>query len=47
VAGVFGFEPIGITELAIAIGLGFCIIPIVEIVKFIQRAVSRRKELKK
>ena len=47
VAGVFGFEPIGITELAIAIGLGFCIIPIVEIVKLIQRAVSRRKELKK
>ncbi len=47
VAGLFGFEPIGFTELAIAIGLGFCIIPVVEIVKLIQRTVSRRKENKK
>ena len=46
VAGVFGFEPIGFTELAIAIGLGFCIIPIVEAVKFIQRTVARKKAMK-
>ena len=37
VAAVFEFEPIGFVELAIAIGLGLCIIPIVETVKFFQR----------
>ena len=44
VAKLFGFMPVGLDELAIAIGLGFCVIPVVEVVKCIQRAVSRRKE---
>jgi Ca2+-transporting ATPase len=43
VAGWFKFEPIGFTELALAIALGFCVIPMVELVKLIQRAVARRK----
>lgn len=40
-ANAFGFSPIGIEEYAIAIALGFLIIPIVEIVKLIQRKVSK------
>ncbi len=36
-AAAFGFAPVGVAEFAIAIGLGACIIPIVEIVKLIQR----------
>jgi Ca2+-transporting ATPase len=44
VAGWFKFVPIGLTELAIAIGLGFSIIPMVEIVKFIQRRMEKAKK---
>ena len=40
-ASAFGFTHVGITEYAIAIGLGFCVIPIVEIVKFIQRKLAK------
>ena len=40
-ATAFGFTHVGITEYAIAIGLGFCVIPIVEIVKFIQRKLAK------
>ncbi len=47
VAAVFEFEPIGFVELAIAIGLGFCIIPIVETVKFFQRRSLNKKKLGK
>ena len=36
-AAAFGFVPVGLTEYAIALGLGFLVIPIVEIVKFFQR----------
>ena len=36
-ANAFEFTAVGLTEYAIAIGLGFCIIPLVELVKFIQR----------
>ena len=36
-AKAFGFASVGILEFAVAIGIGACIIPIVEIVKLIQR----------
>ena len=41
-AGVFGFVPVGIMEFAIAAGLGICVIPIVEIVKFFQRIYAKK-----
>ena len=37
----FGFTTIGFTEYAIAMGLAVLVIPVVEIVKAIQRAVSK------
>ena len=40
-ASAFGFASVNFTEYAIAIGLGFCVIPIVEIVKLIQRKTSK------
>ncbi len=43
IASAFGFTPIGWDEYAIAVGLGFCVIPIVELVKLIQRAVAKGK----
>ncbi|MBQ8428894.1 MAG: cation-translocating P-type ATPase [Clostridia bacterium] len=42
-AGWFGFTYVGWTEYLIAVGLGFCVIPFVEIVKLIQRKVSKKK----
>ena len=42
-AGAFGFEVIGWAELGIAAAIGACVIPIVEIVKMIQRWVLRKK----
>lgn len=39
----FGFEHISLAEYAVAMGLAFCMIPIVEIVKWVQRIVARRK----
>ena len=36
-AGAFGFTPIGLQEYAIAMGLAFLVIPVVELVKLIQR----------
>lgn len=42
-ASAFGFAPVGITEFATAIGLGACIIPIVEIVKLIQRKRAKKR----
>ena len=44
VAGVFKLNAIGIAELVIAIGLGFSVIPIVELVKLVQRMVAKKKE---
>jgi len=41
-ATAFGFTTIGLTEYAISIGLAFLVIPVVEIVKLIQRSVSKR-----
>ncbi|MBQ6829630.1 MAG: cation-translocating P-type ATPase [Clostridia bacterium] len=42
-ANAFGFESIGLGEYAIAIAIGFCVIPIVEIVKLVQRSVNKNK----
>ena len=41
IAGAFGFTGISLAEYAIALGLGACVIPIVEGVKFIQRKLSK------
>ncbi len=43
-ANAFGFASVGIVEYAIAIGLGLTMIPIVELVKLVQRAVAKRSE---
>jgi len=40
-ANAFGFSSVSIAEYAIAIGVGFLIIPIVEIVKFFQRKANK------
>ncbi len=42
-ANAFGFTPISLTEYAISLALAISIIPIVEIVKAIQRAVAKKK----
>ena len=42
-AGAFGFTSVEFGEYAIAIGLGFCVIPIVELVKLIQRLTAAKK----
>ncbi len=41
IANAFGFTTIGLAEYGIALGLGFLVIPIVEIVKAIQRAAKK------
>ncbi len=41
IANAFGFTPIGLAEYGIAMGLAFLVIPVVEIVKLIQRKVSK------
>ena len=41
IARAFGFTPIGLTEYGIAMGLAFLVIPVVEIVKLIQRKVAK------
>ena len=40
-AKAFGFMPIGLEEYSIAMGLAFLVIPVVEIVKFIQRKLGK------
>ncbi len=42
-ASAFGFTQVGWIEYGVAVGLGFLVIPIVEIVKAIQRAVIKKK----
>ncbi len=42
-ANAFQFEAVSLAEYAIAIGLGFLVIPIVELVKLIQRSVSKEQ----
>ncbi len=39
-AEAFGFASVELNEYLIAIGLGFCVIPIVELVKFVQRKIG-------
>ena len=41
IASAFGFTVIGLTEYAIGMGLAFLVIPVVEIVKAIQRALKK------
>ena len=41
---VFGFEPISLTEFAIAIGLAVLVIPFAEIGKLIANAIRKRKD---
>jgi len=41
VAKAFGFTPIGAGEYGIAIALAFLVIPVVEIVKLIQRKIAK------
>ncbi len=41
-ANAFGFESVGIDEYLVAIALGFIVIPVVEIVKLIQRHVGKK-----
>ncbi len=42
IANAFGFTTIGPAEYGIALGLGFLVIPVVEIVKAIQRACTKK-----
>ena len=41
IANAFGFTPIGWSEYGIAMGLAILVIPVVEIIKVIQRAISK------
>ena len=41
-ANAFGFEPISWTEYAVAIALAFTVVPVVEIVKLIQRKTAKK-----
>ena len=41
-AGLFGFTVIDIKEYLIALGLAILVIPVVETVKLIQRAISKK-----
>ncbi|MBQ8833960.1 MAG: cation-translocating P-type ATPase [Oscillospiraceae bacterium] len=41
-ANAFGFTPIGWTEYFVALALAFLVIPIVELVKFIQRKTAKK-----
>ena len=43
VANLFGMVAIGWEEYLIAMALGFCIIPLVEIVKFVHRLIDKKK----
>ena len=42
IARAFGFTTIGLTEYGISIALAFLVIPVVEVVKAIQRAVAKK-----
>ena len=43
-ANAFGLMPISLVEYAVAIGIGVCIIPLVELVKLIQRTAAKKKK---
>ena len=42
IANAFGFTPIGLTEYGISMALAFLVIPVVELVKAIQRAITKK-----
>ncbi len=42
-AGAFGFAPVTLREYAIAIGLGVIVIPVVELVKLVQRKLAANR----
>jgi Ca2+-transporting ATPase len=41
IANAFGFTPIGLLEYGIAIGLAILVIPVVELVKLVQRTLAK------
>ncbi len=43
-ADIFGFTPVGIVEYGVAFGLAFSIIPFVEIIKLIQRIITKSRQ---
>ena len=43
-ASAFGFEAINFVEYLVALGLGFCVVPVVEIVKLVQRAIAKKNK---
>lgn len=43
IANAFGFTPISLPEYLVALGLSVIVIPVVEIVKFIQRSLAKNK----
>ena len=44
-SNLFGFAHLDATEYLISLGLAFLIIPIVEVVKFFQRKLSKNREI--
>ena len=46
ISDAFGFEHISLAEYAVALALAFAVIPIVELVKLVQRKISGRKKQK-
>ena len=43
VANAFGFTPVSWTEYGVAMGLAILVIPIVELVKCIQRKAAKKR----
>ena len=43
-ANAFGFTPIGLTEYGIAMALAILVVPVVELVKLVQRAIAKKKK---
>ncbi len=41
IADLFGFTPVSWPEYGIALALAFCVIPVVEVIKFIQRSMAK------
>ena len=41
VAGLFGFTPVDLNEYLVALALAFLVIPVVEVVKAIQRSTAK------
>ena len=46
IANAFGFTPVSWTEYGVALALAFLVLPVVELVKLIQRRAARRKAAK-